>query len=446
MPPKKNKKMDLSDFLADDTLGGSWADDDVDLAAVGLSVASTTAAPIGGAPSSGLGSSSGAFRPSGAFDKPERKEFPVPDKPPYMARVLNLPWDVVEEDVSRHVESRIQLPGSVVEVRLPMDPATSKPKGFALVTFAEREQLEEALHLNYSDFDGRRIFVNVAAPPRQSDFDGDWKRGSGGGMGRGGEPEVEIDWGSVRNTTAHLPERERRPRNFDGEDRPPRRQEVDVDWSSRGGSLPEREDRPHADRAERPPRRAEPDLDWGAVRSSTAYVPPRSKRPSFGSDRPERTFERSDRPERSFERTERPVKDEPVLDWGRGATLPPRERSNRERPERTERTERPVKDEPVLDWGRGATLPPREKSNRFKKDTAPGDTWVRGAKPAEKKTQTPKEDKKDEVKPQKSKFSVLNVDDDSEEETAPAPVKELEEATANLSVQTEEDGWEVVRK
>lgn len=351
MGKKTTKKMDLGDFLADESIGGgSWADDEVDMAAVGLPIGNTTAAPIG-AQAPGTGAPTSRFN-----DRPERKEYPIPDKPPYVARVANLPWEVNENDVKKHLEERTQMPGSITDVRLPMDIGSGKPKGFAIVTFSQRDELEEVLNLNYTEFNGRKIFVNVAAPPRQSDMDGEWKRG--GSLGGRDREEVELDWGSARNSRATLPPRERRP--FTG-DRPERERkpEPELDWNVRGSALPERE---RSERSERP-RRQEPEFDWG-VRGTT--LPPR--------ERPARV----------------PKDNGPELDWGasRGQGLPPRRESSMRK-----------KPEPEFDWSRGNTLPPREKSNRApKKDLL---DWSRG-----------KKDESKENAPRQSKFSVLMQDDE----------------------------------
>ncbi|EGW30385.1 uncharacterized protein SPAPADRAFT_63232 [Spathaspora passalidarum NRRL Y-27907] len=420
--------MDIGSFLADESLGGSsWADEEVDLTSIEATFnKSSTAAPIGGgssAASSGWGASETG---SSGFEKRERKEFPIPDQAPFRARVGNLPWDgIAEDDVVRYFEGRMQAQDIISDVKLPTDRETGKLRGFAFVTFNERAMLEESLNLNLSEFNGRRIFVNVAAPLKGGE-DGDWKR-SGPLGGRREEPN--LDWGSARNSQAALPPRER--------------------------SFRERGDRP--ERSERPPRKEEPDLDWGSARTSHVSLPPRER--SFRGER----GDRGDRPERT------PKKEEPDLDWGAArtshATLPPRERSFR-----GERSERPPrKEEPEFDWGSArsghGTLPPRERSNRHKKEEPELD-WKRGQalQPRTPKSNKKAEEKKasDQPKPQQSSYSVLaglEGDDDSEEEEqqqqqqqqkpVEQEVAQLESATANLSVsEAKEDaeGWEVVGK
>lgn len=402
MAPKKAvKKMDLGAFLQDESHGGnSWADAEVDVSSIGI--AHTTAAiPDGqtqgsmygsraqGSGESAFSASSGGFRE----ERRERVEYPVPDKPPYKAKISNLPWEIDESAVVQYFENMMQANDIVEEIDLPIDRDTNRLKGFAFVTFKERAALEEALKISTSDFEGRRIFVNVAAP-RNTNFDGDWRSGRGGPLGGrdDGREQVELDWGAAR-----------------------------------GQQLPPREHRERPDRGDRPPRDQGPDLDWGAARGQ--QLPPREPR------------ERFDRPERS----ERPPRDQgPELDWGsaRGQQLPPRE--PRERIERTPREPREPKNEPELNWGaaRGQKLPPREprvqKERTFspKAETTQDFDWSRG-KSIPKKTFKKNEEKKDVPKPQKSTFSVLDIEGEDEDT--------LEAATEKLSVK-EDDGWNVVGK
>ncbi|KAF5208598.1 hypothetical protein E0198_005102 [Clavispora lusitaniae] len=236
MPPKKNvKKMDLGAFLADDSIGGSWADEEVDMSSIGVATAS--AVPTG----------SYSREESEDYPRRERTEYPVPDAPPYKARVANLPYDASEDALARFFEDRLQARDIVEDVKLPMDMMSGRPKGFAFVTFTEREVLEEALRLTMSDFSGRKIYVNVAAPQKADVFDMDWRANRTGPIGGGRREEPDLDWGAARSSG---------PR-----ERKPRREEPDLDWGSARGSgvLPPRERRP---------RRDEPDLDWSSARGS----------------------------------------------------------------------------------------------------------------------------------------------------------------------------------
>ncbi|RCK58213.1 Eukaryotic translation initiation factor 4B [Candida viswanathii] len=409
-PPKKNVKMDLGSFLADDSFGGSWADEEVDINSIGVSLDQptfTTAAPIGGGASTGAGSgpagsgfdSQGAGFGNDDFRR-ERKEFPVPDQPPYRARVSNLPWEVDEDGIVRHFEDRMQAKDIISEVVLPKDRDTGKVRGFAFVTFTERDVLEESLNLSMSEFQGRKIYVNVAAPPKESE--GDWRSGRGSGLGAARrEPAVELDWGSARNTRAELPTRQRSNRNLEtgeaaaggeagaGSARPPRTQE-EKSQTLTGVELPPRQ---------RSTRNIQNDQEGGAPRT-----PRRQNLNSIGAELPVR--ERSKR------------------------TNSYANNNHNNSPATT--TTKPS--EPEFDWKRGQALPSNRRASAKKEEKKEEQSQAQG--------------------PQKSHFSVLDIEDEEDEEEhveskaedKEAPVEQLTKETANLSVGEDNDGWEVVRK
>ncbi len=96
--------------------------------------------------------------------------------------VGNLPFKSNEEDL----RALFSQAGAVLEVSLPMDRTTGKPRGFAFVTMETREGGEKACQ----DFDGfayegRPLKVNEARPPeaKPRSFGGG---GGGGGYGGGG--------------------------------------------------------------------------------------------------------------------------------------------------------------------------------------------------------------------------------------------------------------------
>jgi cold-inducible RNA-binding protein len=81
--------------------------------------------------------------------------------------------------------------GSVVEVYLPADRETGRPRGFAFVQFATEANAAEAIRLfNDRELDGRKLTVNAAedrparrdGPPR---FDSGRSPGGGSGAGPG---------------------------------------------------------------------------------------------------------------------------------------------------------------------------------------------------------------------------------------------------------------------
>lgn len=348
--------MDLGAFLTDDSFG-AWADEEVDMSSIG--VPSSTAAPT-----------TGGYRPDfGDESRRERMEYPVPDAPPYKARVANLPYDASESALTRFFEDRLQAHDIIEDVKLPMDMMTGKPKGFAFVTFTEKALLQEALNLTMSEFNGRKVYVNVAAPQKQDVFDNDWRSARTGPIGRERREEVDLDWGAARSLGPKGGFGDRGSRFGDrGGDR----------FGERGG---DRFGEAGGDRFGERRRREEPELDWGAARTAAAPAPPRERRP-------------------------RPA--EPELDWSSarsGQPLAPRENSRREGARKSEgewasaRSTR-KKDEKEFDWKRGQTLPPREKREEKKEKEVAG--------------------------PQKSSYDVLSLDDDDEtlaEETAKLSVE-----------------------
>jgi RNA recognition motif-containing protein len=73
--------------------------------------------------------------------------------------------------------------GSVVEVYLPADRDTGRPRGFAFVQFATEEEAAAAIRLFHErELDGRRLVVNAAEdrPPRPSGPRPFAPRGAGG--------------------------------------------------------------------------------------------------------------------------------------------------------------------------------------------------------------------------------------------------------------------------
>lgn len=450
----KGKKMDLASFLQDDTFGGdSWADDDIDFSSISIPVQSQK----GGSGIPGPNPGDPAFGGSSGFDRRERVEFPVPDAPPYRARLNNLPWDANEEIITDWLESFVGS-GSTSKLVVPRDfNDSSRLKGNAYVNFAERDQLVKALDLSGTEMTGRRVFVNVAAPEKE-------------GFGRSREP-VELDWGAARGP---LPPRED-TNNFRGGERGerrPRREEPNLDWGSARGSgvpsRPERFERAGGEGFERKPKREEPNMDWGAARTG-----PRAEPKGFEGHEP-----RGDREPRE----RKPRREEPVLDWGaaRGSGVP----SRPERSERSEKFERkPKREEPELDWGSarsasGNTNSSRSSRNnssnnsqshinqRYAKKSAAdeAEVWTRGNQPSggRKSQQQQSTVKEEEVanKPNvvKSAFAVLADEEDEEEEEVSQEKKEdskpvaaasgLEEATSKLNVSGagDEGDWEVVGK
>lgn len=106
---------------------------------------------------------------------PPREPVPIPDEPPFTARLLNLDWDISEDKVKELFETPDY---KVVSIRVPRDMANGRIRGFAFVEFEDRQSLEKALTLEGTQLLTRTLRVVVADPPqnRQDDrFDGDWR-------------------------------------------------------------------------------------------------------------------------------------------------------------------------------------------------------------------------------------------------------------------------------
>ncbi|AMD20385.1 HDL359Cp [Eremothecium sinecaudum] len=399
-PAKKNViKMDLNSFLNDDSLGDSWADDQVDLNNINLplqNVAASNTIPLDQLASAGKGGHlDSALMPP----KRERVEYPVPNKPPYRARISNLPWDVSDEGILAWTEDNLEKPGCVAKVVAPKDNDSDRLIGWAFVVFNEREDLVKALRLSGCKLNDRTVYVSVAAP---KDFSGE-----------------EINFAGARGA------------NFQSS-----AAFKDLDWTAAKGS----------NFKEKKPRREEPELS-AEMRGANFRSADRMQE-SRGN---------------SYESRERkPRRDEPELNWleMRGANFKPEERTQESKGYSFEPRERkPRKSEPDLDWAnmKGSNFHSGER--RAKRSTQEFDfASARNGKPASvsaKKVETPAP-KEETPKAKRSTYDVLHVDsdgDDEEEETekpteqntAKDPVAEINQATNNLSLD-EDAEWETVGK
>ncbi|KAK4517604.1 uncharacterized protein ATC70_000944 [Mucor velutinosus] len=189
---KKAQKMSLSDFLANDTTGGSsWADDVADLpsAPAGKEDRSDSYASRGfsdrgdrsyggndrnyGGNDRSFGGDRGGDRyersERGGFEQRERSFAPrapvdLPTQPPYTAHVANLSFDATDDDLT-DLFSNLK----ISKIRLVKDRETERSKGFGYVEFEDVESLKGALELSGESVQGRNIRVNVAEPPRDGE-------------------------------------------------------------------------------------------------------------------------------------------------------------------------------------------------------------------------------------------------------------------------------------
>ena len=102
--------------------------------------------------------------------------------------VGNLPFSATEDEIRSLFENF----GGAVDLHIPLDRETGRPRGFAFVTLSTREHGEAAIEsLDGKDMDGRALRISEAQEraPRSGGGGGggggDW-RGGGGGDRRGG--------------------------------------------------------------------------------------------------------------------------------------------------------------------------------------------------------------------------------------------------------------------
>lgn len=79
--------------------------------------------------------------------------------------VGNLPYSISEDDL----ENAFSKFGAVTSVKIIMDKATGRSKGFAFVEMANSSEGNQAIKsLNETDLNGRNIKVNEARPREES--------------------------------------------------------------------------------------------------------------------------------------------------------------------------------------------------------------------------------------------------------------------------------------
>lgn len=95
--------------------------------------------------------------------------------------VGNLNFDTTEQGVRAHFGAV----GTIVDVHIPTNRDTGRPRGFAFVTFSSPEEAAQALEsMHGTDLDGRTLRVDRAEERKPRRFDG----GGGGGGRFGGGP------------------------------------------------------------------------------------------------------------------------------------------------------------------------------------------------------------------------------------------------------------------
>ena len=97
--------------------------------------------------------------------------------------VGNLPFSSSEDDLRDVFEAH----GEVTDVFIPKDRESGRPRGFAFVTFASREDGQKAIEAtDGEELEGRSMRVSEAEERRDGGNRGGGNRGGGGGRGRSG--------------------------------------------------------------------------------------------------------------------------------------------------------------------------------------------------------------------------------------------------------------------
>src|SRR6185295_461296 len=97
--------------------------------------------------------------------------------------VGNLSFDTTENDL----QDAFAAHGNVLQVDIPQDRMTNKPRGFGFVTMSSKQEADAAVQaLNGTDLHGRALTVNEARPREERGGSGGGGGGSRGGYGGGG--------------------------------------------------------------------------------------------------------------------------------------------------------------------------------------------------------------------------------------------------------------------
>lgn len=85
----------------------------------------------------------------------------LPDKPPYLAHLGNLNYDVTNDDIQGFLAEC-----GLITVRLIEDRETQRPKGFGYAEFETLDGLKQALAMDGTSFQNRSIKIRIADPRR----------------------------------------------------------------------------------------------------------------------------------------------------------------------------------------------------------------------------------------------------------------------------------------
>ncbi|XP_068624387.1 eukaryotic translation initiation factor 4B isoform X2 [Battus philenor] len=140
----------------------------------------------------------------------------IPRRPPYIAHISNLPYDVEESAIADLFEGL-----KITNLRLPRE--SGRLKGYGYVDFEDRESLVSAMNIEDLTVGGRRIRIEV------SNNDNDRRMGRSGRSDRDREYDPERTMGDWRSGPRAVPEPQARARTMDRDREKDRERESSTD-------------------------------------------------------------------------------------------------------------------------------------------------------------------------------------------------------------------------
>ncbi|KAJ0177697.1 hypothetical protein K1T71_006570 [Dendrolimus kikuchii] len=141
----------------------------------------------------------------------------IPRRPPFIAHISNLPYDVDETAITELFAGL-----KITNLRLPRE--GDRLKGYGYVDFEDRDSLINAMNLPDLTISGRRVRIEVATQ------DTDRRMGRGGRTDRERDYDPERTMGDWRSGPRAMPEPQQRSRNMDRDNM--REREKDRDSSA----------------------------------------------------------------------------------------------------------------------------------------------------------------------------------------------------------------------
>lgn len=176
----------------------------------------------------------------------------VPQSPPFLAYLSNLPYDIQENDLYDFFANM-----TLTSVRLPKDDIENRSRGFGYVEFETRNELIEAVSIPDPSIRNRRIRIDVST-------ESDQKRNGGGGNWRGRNDDRGGEGGEGGNRRGFsFRDRERDGEVDNGDWRSSARPKLASPPPQRRGGFGDNFNKERSDRSDRSER---PDRSYGRSR------------------------------------------------------------------------------------------------------------------------------------------------------------------------------------